>query len=229
MPRQTLWSAAASAADSAASLLWTPTSRAALLEFLPAEQPTRIDRLATPKNPRLARKLVTLPQSLELADDLVPVVESSARLLQPTISHIRRALPEARSVGAIFEASSSRDDLPLEAKVPWRSDAAPPWSPYNADERRLLEHSLKQRSALLATVRYDAQRLPRVPRTTQRNPQFNSSQLGLYRDWPKGLLRPPKELHMPTSPTAKQLAPRSASWGQLPAVNLGESVRSVVR
>ena len=72
-------------------------------------------------------------------------------------------------------------------------------------------------------------RLPRVPRTTQRNPQFNSSQLGLYRDWPKGLLRPPKELHMPTSPTAKQLAPRSASWGQLPAVNLGESVRSVVR
>ena len=218
-------------------LLWTPTSRAALLEFLPAEQPTRIDRLATPKNPRLARKLVTLapPPTItggalsELADDLVPVVESSARLLQPTISHIRRALPEARSVGAIFEASRSRDDLPLEAKVPWRSDAAPPWSPYNADERRLLEHSLKQRSALLATVRYDAQRLPRVPRTTQRNPQFNSSQLGLYRDWPKGLLRPPKELHMPTSPTAKQLAPRSASWGQLPAVNLGESVRSVVR
>ena len=191
-------------------LLWTPSNRAALHAFAAEPPPTHIDKLASPKKKQLARKrhtLMPLPRgsglNTSLHEHVVPPVDPAARLLSSTIVSSRRALPQFSSEPAIFEASSSRENLPLGAKVSWRSGQAPPWSPMLARERALLEHALNHRNNLAFMYQLETGKLPQVPRTAQRAPKWNSSQLGLYRDWPKGLLVPPDG----------QL-PRAASWGQ---------------
>jgi len=146
-------------------------------------------RLSGPKVRMPARKQVTLSRPTSSAE-LVPAVSPLSGVLTPTVSVARRSLPESMSQPALFTASVSRLNLPLEASVPWRSSRAPPWSPLNLRERALLEQSLQDRAELTLSMRLEAQRRSLVPNTLSLPPKWNSAQLGLYDEWPKGLLRP---------------------------------------
>jgi len=146
-------------------------------------------RLKAPKQRMPARKNAELARPTSAAES-VPRLERASRVLDSTTSVKMRSLPESQSTPALFAASVSKLGLPLEASVSWRSQRAPPWAPLNVRERQLLERSLQERAELTLSMRLEAERRGVVPMTTKLLPKWNSAQLGLYEDWPRGLLRP---------------------------------------
>lgn len=136
---------------------------------------------------RPARKLASLHLSSKPEpSDLIPVIKPIARLRCQTVATSRRQLPEVRSLPALT-ACVTKYGHPFEASVPWRSERAPSWSPRPLRESQLFDRARQERAQLAASMSLGS--LPLVPRTTLRHPQWNSSQLGMYDEWPKGLLR----------------------------------------
>ena len=174
-------------------LLWTSTVQKQLANYDRAATPKvpASRRLSTPTTISLARKRATL--AAPPVPFAVPAVREDANLLSGTLSASRRMLPEPRAEPALFAASVSKMNLPLEASISWRLKRAPSWSPYVVREQQLLEASLRQRQELSLKVQALAASLPLVPNTASRAPIWSSSQLGFYPDWPKGLLRPEGE------------------------------------
>ena len=168
-------------------LLWTPKNRAALHQLAASPLPpqTRIGRLAKPKRVQLTRKLVKLHVqnmgNVKGSLPQAPSIDPQARFLAGTFASSRRTLPRSGFEPTMQASSISRLGLPLEAAVPWRSPRSPPWA------RRSLARDFE-----LAKQSEPAVQTPfsLVPSTLLRHPKWNSSQLGVYQDWPKGLLLP---------------------------------------
>jgi len=193
-------------------MLWTPTKQAELAAFLPPRpSPPAAHRLCQPRRRHPARKLASLDLSAPPEpSELVPRVRPTARLLNETSGFSRKSMPQATPLEAVFTASTSKLRLPLEASVAWRSSRAPSWSPHSDREEQLLQSTLRERVRLLAAKRSFAASLPLVPRTSYREPVLNSSQYGLYREWPKGALLP----------LARSLDPLGKSWDEPPRGNV---------
>ena len=118
---------------------------------------------------------------------------SSASLLSTSSSLPSLARRAHKPAAPAFAASVSKLRLPLEAGVSWRSPHAPSWSPTpgmeaKSQEARLLRHTRAERAKLLSSMKSFAASLPRVPRTVARAPTLSTSQVGLYKEWPKGLV-----------------------------------------
>mmetsp|Transcript_13077 Transcript_13077/g.33531 ORF Transcript_13077/g.33531 Transcript_13077/m.33531 type:complete len:245 (-) Transcript_13077:210-944(-) len=147
-------------------------------------------RLSEPRHRRMSRKDFKLLEPVSSAEQLVPAIDPQTPFLAETMSVFRRRLPESVLEPEYFTASVSKCNLPLEASVSHRSSRALPWAPSNARERAVLEQLLQERAELSLSMRLEESRRPLVPRTLSRTPTWSSSQLGLYKDWPKGLGRP---------------------------------------
>ena len=185
-------------------LLWTPENRAALhqLAASPRSSPTRISTLARPKRRQLTRKLVMLqmPRTgvpTSPPPDL-PSIDPRARFLSDTFVTSRRTLPTSVSEPTLLTSSISCLGLPLEAAVPWRSPRSPPWA------RRSLAHNFetaRQRESQPTALQIPT--APPPPISLLRPPQWNSSQLSMYSEWPKGFLLPQHLGHLRSPPNAK--------------------------